>query len=1212
MIIKFLKKYYLFASAIVITILFAGYYFQTVSTDYEDSVDTFKENFKAQEDKLDSFLSYKSNEIDNKEIHEQWLNHASGQDINIHIYRNDSLIYWNTNQLPIIRFAEIHFPADGLLNLQNGWYYAKTKEVGEYLVCASFLIKHDYAYENTHLINSFSDELSLPFASTIAVDEDNGFQVYSKDEEYVCSLIPDEIQPIETEESITLMFLLLSALIVWLFALSKVHRIFSNKWNWTIPLGVVVFRIVSIHFVWFDFLNETESFDPSLYGANQWFPNFFEYLVNIAVLVYVLFEIRRRLTKLKKNQLTKVLSVAIAIVSILPWPFIVYLTKGLIEDSSIPLIIDQLFSLNIFSVLAVASIGVFFYAYFHFLRVVLELCKKQSFLGSQLSVICFAVSCVYFLYEVNYGYHLLFAGVFPLFFYGIGLYTVYRTKGTHRLGTGLILLFGFSLVMSLTIGEFGRRKERGEKELYANQLATEKDIVTEVEYADLSVKLKEDKFLKRFIVTPSFTMVSDFQENLERRFFNGFWEEYEMKFSIFDDKHLPIIDKRKYTTEDYDRLQDIIDSSGVVSEINPNIYFISDYREQYSYVIRQELQGNDTAKAILFCTLKSKKIPEEIGFPRLLISGQANVFESLEMYSIAKYHGPRLVTKYGEFNYPSSYLKMIPEEGELKSGFFDHADFNHYILRKSSDDIIVLSSKNPTNLDVLTSFSYLFSFYGLLLLPLMFRLNSSGSSRRTLNLAMKIQIVLISLVFLSLLAFGWGSGIFVSNQYNQYTNDVIREKLSSVETEVGAKLGNYDELSIMENGNYAQHYLQKFSKVFFTDINLYDADGYLLATSRPKVFNQGLISEQMNPVAYKNMKYGQKSEFVHHENIGQLNYSSAYQPFYNNEGKKLAFINLQHFGQQSEFENQIQKFLVAIVNVFILLLAVSIILAIFISNWLTAPLRLLQESFAAVRFGTHNEPISYNKEDEIGSLVKDYNHKLEELEFAAQQLARSERESAWREMAKQVAHEIKNPLTPMKLSVQQLQRTYNPDDPKSGKKLQKVANSIVEQIDALTKIANEFSSFAKMPIPSEERLELLSLIKRVREVFAVDGESEIGVTSNQDEIFVKADKDQLIRVFNNLIKNATQAILQDQEGIITIDLKVENDRVVVTITDNGIGIEKSKLSKIFVPYFTTKSTGTGLGLAMVKQIIENHHGSIDFETKEGEGTTFYIELPVTE
>jgi nitrogen fixation/metabolism regulation signal transduction histidine kinase len=321
----------------------------------------------------------------------------------------------------------------------------------------------------------------------------------------------------------------------------------------------------------------------------------------------------------------------------------------------------------------------------------------------------------------------------------------------------------------------------------------------------------------------------------------------------------------------------------------------------------------------------------------------------------------------------------------------------------------------------------------------------------------------------------------------------------------------------------------------------------------------------------------------------------------------LAYINLQHFGQQREFENQIQKFLVAIINVFILLLAISIILAIFISNWLTSPLRILQESFARVKFGKHNERILYDREDEIGSLVKDYNQKLEELEFTAQQLARSERELAWREMAKQVAHEIKNPLTPMKLSIQQLQRVYNPDDPKSAEKLQKVANSIIEQIDALTKIANEFSSFAKMPNPSEERVELIGLIHSVKEVFV--GQAEIILESDVDEVYVMADRDQFVRVFNNLIKNAIQAIPSDREGKIEIRLKTVEDRVQISVKDNGVGIEEAKQGKIFVPYFTTKSTGTGLGLAMVKQIIENHRGTIDFQTEVSVGTTFLMNLP---
>ena len=1208
MIINGLKKYYLFVAAIAVSVTFAIYFFQVTSTDYISSVEKFKANFNSRETQLDDYLAIKANEIEDNKIHDQWTRPSDASNINIHVYRNDSLLFWNTNQLPIIRFAEIHFPADGLLNLQNGWYYSKTKVIGDYLVCASFLIKHDYAYENKHLSNNFAKELNLPFKATILEDKDQGFAIYSTKNEYICSLKPDLQQEVGRNEGIVLMVLLFVAVLLGLLILVQVTRFLPKKIGSLVPLGVLALRIASIHFEWFDFMIETVAFDPKLYAVNSLFPNFFEYLLNLLVLVYLLSYLGNQLLKLKRSGVSKRLVLIFAVLSILPWGGLIYLIEGLIDDSSIPMVIDQLFSLNVFSVLAMMSLGIFFYSYFQTLRAIIESCKYQGILGSHLAVLFFAVSCFYLFYETSFGHQSLAAGIFPFFFYGSGIYVIYRIKGIYRIGTGVSLLFGFSLVLSLTIGEFGRRKERGDMELCAKQLATEKNIETEKEYSKISTKLIEDKFLKRFIAAPSFKALSDFQENLERRFFNGFWEQYEMKFAIFDGNKSPIFDQKTNFAHGYDRYQEIIERSGVVSTINSSIYYIDDYREQYSYVIRQELQGADSSKAYLFCTLKSKKIPEEIGFPRLLISGKANVFESLETYSIAKYHNNDLVTKYGAFNYPSSFLKM---EASGNSNSFNHGDFSHYAVSKSSGDKIVISRKDPNFLDYITSFSYLFSFYGLLLLPLLFRMGSSGSSRRTLNLAMKIQIVLISLVFISLLAFGWGSGIFVSNQYNQYTNDVIREKLSSVETEVRAKLGNYDQLFIDVNGSMAQYYLQKFARVFFTDINLYDANGYLLATSRPKVFNQGLISEQMNPEAFKNMKYAQKSEFVHRENIGNLVYSSAYKPFYNNNGKKLAFINLQHFGQQSEFENQIQKFLVAIVNVFILLLAVSIILAIFISNWLTAPLRILQESFSSVRFGIHNEPILYNKQDEIGALVKDYNSKLEELEFTAQQLARSERESAWREMAKQVAHEIKNPLTPMKLSVQQLLRTYNPKDTKIEEKFQRVAASIIEQIEALTNIANEFSSFAKMPVPMESRIELTALIKSVVEVFSLEGHSDIELFCDE-KIFINADKDQMIRVFNNLIKNATQAIPQHQEGQISIQIQRIENKVKIAVSDNGIGIEKSKWNKLFVPYFTTKSTGTGLALAMVKQILESHQGVIDFETHPGEGTTFYVELPLAD
>ncbi len=1204
--INFLKRYYVLIAALAATIVFGWYYSKVYSDDYATAVFHFQTDFQEQEQRLEEVLNYQEKKAYGGKIEPLWENLESNTDINVHIYRNDSLIYWNTNQLPIIRFAEIHFPANGLLNLQNGWYYAKTRQVGDFLLCASFLLKHDYNYENKHLINGFSANVPFDFAANISADEDVGFPVYRSDKEYICSLELQDEQPTEHFESIALLLLLIIVVSLWLILLFRFATKRSAIWSWGAMFGVLLIRYLALQYHWLSFMDETESASPTIYGVNNWLPNFLEYIMHILTLVYVMSTLRVHLDQWKPSSVGKVASYLLPVAIMLPWILLLFFIKTLIENSTIPLLINELFSLNAFSVLSIASFGVYFYTYFLLIKSSVELTRTNNILGSRIAVIYFSVSCAYLLYEFNYGYSLLYAGIFPMILTGAVLYLVLLRKSSKTLSSGLFVLFAFSATMSLTIDDLELRKERGDKELYANQIATEKDIVTEVEYSELAPVLENDKFLKKIILAQTPIRISDFQENLERRFFNDFWERYEMKFSLFNEKHLPIVDKVENSTSDYDELQDIINTSGVASEIDPRIFFISDYRKQYNYIIRQTIESDDST-AIFFVTLKSTKIPEEIGFPRLLISGSAAVLESLQSYSIAKFHGSKLLNKYGEFNYPSTLTKLT--EGSNGNNFIDFGGYNHYVLKKSPEYTVVLSSKNPETIELLTSFSYLFSFFGIMLLPMLFRMNRGASTRNTLNLAMKIQLVLISLVFLSLFAFGWGSGVFVSNQHHEYTHDVIREKLNSVNAEVGAKLGELDELSIDENGDRMQFYLQKFARVFFTDINLYDTDGYLLATSRPKVFNTGLISEQMSPEAFSQIRYSQRSEFMGHEKIGNLSYSSAYMPFYNKQGKLLAYINLQHFGQQGEFETQIQEFLVAIINVFVLLLALSILLALFISNWLTAPLRILQESFAAVQFGEQNERISYDKEDEIGALVKDYNEKLEELEFAAQQLARSERESAWREMAKQVAHEIKNPLTPMKLSVQQLLRSYDAQDPKSEEKLKRVANSIIEQIDALTKIANEFSNFAKMPVPSEQELDIISIIRSAKQVYLEEGKVTIKVVSKLEEALIRADKNQMLRVFNNLFKNAIQATPDDRKVEIFVVVSRVNQKIQIDIIDNGIGIDEEKKSKIFVPYFTTKSTGTGLGLAMVRQIIENHHGTIDFESNEAGGATFTILLP---
>jgi nitrogen fixation/metabolism regulation signal transduction histidine kinase len=299
-----------------------------------------------------------------------------------------------------------------------------------------------------------------------------------------------------------------------------------------------------------------------------------------------------------------------------------------------------------------------------------------------------------------------------------------------------------------------------------------------------------------------------------------------------------------------------------------------------------------------------------------------------------------------------------------------------------------------------------------------------------------------------------------------------------------------------------------------------------------------------------------------------------------------------------------------LLNAYVFLFLIAVALAIAVANSITKPLSELSEKMKMIRLGKKNEPLSWNNEDEIGDLINDYNSMIHQLDVSAELLAQNERDLAWREMAKQVAHEIKNPLTPMKLSIQYLQNAIRDQKDNLNVLAGRVSQTLIEQIDSLTNIANEFSNFAKMPQSVNEQVVLNEVIASVHDLFRKREDMDISLYVPIDEMIVFADKNQLIRVFNNILKNAIQAIPDAKRGKIEIQLYKEAQMGIIKIKDNGVGISEEMKKRVFYPNFTTKSSGTGLGLAMSSNIIESYNGRIHFETEVGQGTTFIIELPL--
>ncbi len=453
------------------------------------------------------------------------------------------------------------------------------------------------------------------------------------------------------------------------------------------------------------------------------------------------------------------------------------------------------------------------------------------------------------------------------------------------------------------------------------------------------------------------------------------------------------------------------------------------------------------------------------------------------------------------------------------------------------------------------------------------------------------------------------SMLFINKLNSNKNNEILNEKLNSVLIDLENRYGKFPSFDNVPHEELAD-LLLNLSNTYFTDINIYNKNGFLLASSRDQIFREGMISEQINPSAASQLIVDKKGFFIQKESIGSYSFLSAYTPVRNIDNHLLGYLNLPYFAKQEEIRREISAMISALANIYILMFVITVMLALLLSRYITRPLQQIGSQFSRVKIGNKNAKIEWKRKDEIGRLVDEYNRMIDEMEKSAELLARSERESAWRQMARQVAHEIKNPLTPIKLSMQLLMKAWNDKAPDWDIRLKRFSQTLIMQIDTLSEIATEFSDFAQMPEPQIQEFDVIPLIQQSVALFRNQSDCEITFETNQEECIIKADPNQILRVFNNLIKNALQALSDERQGVIRIKLyKVENS-CEISFQDNGTGISTESQTRIFSPNFTTKNAGMGLGLAMVKNIIDNTPGRIWFESEPGKGTTFFVLLPM--
>jgi two-component system, NtrC family, nitrogen regulation sensor histidine kinase NtrY len=469
-----------------------------------------------------------------------------------------------------------------------------------------------------------------------------------------------------------------------------------------------------------------------------------------------------------------------------------------------------------------------------------------------------------------------------------------------------------------------------------------------------------------------------------------------------------------------------------------------------------------------------------------------------------------------------------------------------------------------------------------------------------------IAIIVFSFIITGLLA--------VYHQYEQ--NELFNEqRLARKENAIERSLEYFLEQKggVIDRDSLVYEFSDKIcelSDVHSLFIVMYNLEGrYEISTNSARMDSLEL-PYRMDYTALKQLSTGnERTEIA--KTIHNIKYSMVYWYFKDQNGVPIAITNVVYENKDSN-SDFVSDFMKELGAAYIALFLMAAFIAFLLSRYIVRSLDTISRKMKQMRLGKKNEPIYWESHDEIGTLVTEYNRMLEELEKSAIKLAMRERESAWRDMARQVAHEIKNPLTPMKLRVQHLQRTWKENPGEFDQRIGLFAGAMIEQIDALASIASEFSNFANLPAPKRESINIVALVKSVLELYSEVPEIQFHVRSyGGSDIRIFADKDQIIRVCNNLINNAVQAVPKGQKGCIDIAIKPCHQSVVLRFNDNGVGIGKENQSKIFVPNFTTKSTGSGLGLVMVKNIMEHNDGEVGFWSQPGKGASFYLRFNLT-
>ena len=988
------------------------------------------------------------------------------------------------------------------------------------------------------------------------------------------------------------------------------------KWiNWAMWFGVVSLFVANFNFT---NLKQLKLFSSQLFYINPVFQSL-GVIASYAVLLFwlaslILAQIK---PKLKSTDLKSAyfLNVPIILVALIILQVIFILASKMVSDTEIHFDFFEILLVTRYTIISIGVLVLLFLTFFTLLNeIAFILFSVES--NHRLMMIISAFAPV-----LTFGYFNVPPLPFYLWlFFGI-IWFVFRKYSLHRFDyTRLLLQILLPCIsLSIILNTKLRDKEQEQRKYIASKLLLKADKAVKNYLYVSESQLMNDKGIVEYY-TGNDVSKESFENRLKVLFFDRKYDNYQLSIFDFNAKGQAY---RIENTIDFGTLNAIY-FSDLCIQVTNRFFLINERRLRGSYlgkfnvVFEGKLQGS-------YFVLLTPKFGNNQG--RLSDVIQKNATENLFRrydYSYAIYNRNKLNRHLGNHDYPA-----LNQFG-VNTRFTNSNGYSHYVQKDEYNNIVVITKKDQSLLISAIQFTLL-SLVGFLVvllylvfvyvqqkginyfskfkwmkkLNLNFKQSSSLISTESWYLSRRLQLYITWLVFAIFVIV-----IFVTINYF-IQNNIDRQKnyLLNKANNIANKISGEVNLDALQN-KYEVGLVYDLAVYYETDINVYDQYGKLIVSTNPRLFTEKFTSDLMNPEVFKQFKSKMISSSVVSEKIADLNYISAYTTLIDNDLEVRGYVNLPYFSNREDLFREISQYTITIINLFVLIFALAVILTYYVAQRLSKPLILIKNQLSQMKIGEKNLPIDWERNDEIGLLVKEYNTMLSALDSSLDKLADSERQGAWREMAKQVAHEIKNPLTPMRLSLQHLEYSINRGDDNIEEKVKKTIALLIRQIDSLSTMAEEFSSFAKMPEPILEKIDLKLILGDAIMLMEKEMGQPISLEITTEAIPILADPHQLGRIFNNIFKNAIQAIPDDRVGKVLVNVEVQKKWVKILISDNGKGIPPELSEKIFSPNFSTKNSGMGLGLAITKKIIEQFGGNIHFSSELNVGTVFEINFPL--